>query len=210
MENVIYIIDSGKGETYNKISSCTLPQIYKYANKTHSDVVIISDYDSNIIWDKRASEKFKTYYLVFYIFKLFETSNYKNMLYVDLDVYIEDESPNIFSLLNYGDFYIRAFNSNERYEEWCSDTLKFKHNAVRSFMHIFLDIPYICTTLFCTGVILASKDSIIQLNTVIPDSNWETYINNIGDNIINRINSFTSDHFLYKTFIKNLQLGNIY
>ena len=43
MENVIYIIDSGKGETYNKISSCTLPQIYKYANKTHSDVVIISD-----------------------------------------------------------------------------------------------------------------------------------------------------------------------
>jgi len=201
VENVIYVIDSGKGEIYNKINSYTLPQIYKYADITNSDVVVVSEYSSNVVWDSRASEKFKTYYLIFYIFKLFEKSNYKNMLYVDLDVYIEDQSPNIFNLLKHGDFYIRAFNSDEKYEEWCSDTLKFKHNAVRSFMHIFLDVPYICTTLFCTGVILANKNSVSQLNKVIPDSNWKSYINNIGNNIIKRINTLTPDHFLYNTFI---------
>ena len=122
------------------------------------------------------------------------------MLYLDLDIYIEKNSSDIFDLLKYGDFYIRAFNTNEKYDDWCSDTLKFKHNAVRSFMHIFLDIPYSCATLFCTGVILANKSSVIHLNTVIPDTNWKLYINNIGSSIINKINSFDTSHFLYNTF----------
>ena len=61
-KNVIYLIDSGKGDLYNKVSRLTIPRIYAYAKKTNSDVVVVKDYGLSVVWDSRASKKFKTYY----------------------------------------------------------------------------------------------------------------------------------------------------
>ena len=76
------------GDFYNEVSKYTIPTIKAYANKFGADFLCITDGDT-----KYASQKWKK----FSIYELLD--NYKRILYVDIDILIRDDAPNIFDIV---------------------------------------------------------------------------------------------------------------
>lgn len=86
MKNCIFTISIG--DYYQKIANITHPLIQKYADKIEADFIVIDKIDEKIITQKW--NKFMIYQLL---------NKYNRILYVDTDLIIRDDCPNLFDIV---------------------------------------------------------------------------------------------------------------
>lgn len=108
------------GEYHKKIAKITLPFIKKYAEKINSDFLNIDEFKSEYItqkWNK------------FYIHELL--NKYKRILYLDVDLIIREDCPNIFDIVpenKLGMFnegrYVPRFEFLDQASEYYGEPLK--------------------------------------------------------------------------------------
>jgi len=85
-ENLVFTISIGN--YYKKISTSTLPFLKKYAEKIDADFLNITEHNNEYItqkWNK------------FYIHELL--NKYKRILYLDIDMIIREDCPNLFDIV---------------------------------------------------------------------------------------------------------------
>lgn len=154
MKNLIYLIDVGN----NSYSRYTYTLIEEYAKKTNSDIAI---FDTDVF---RSSNWPHPNFLIFDILQHFISTDYEKMLYVDMDIRILPQSPNIFEQCS-------GFGMVEDHKAdlWRRDAM----NEWLTIHHPSLT----CTHYFNGGVMVSDQKSTEQLIKSFPSNIlefWET------------------------------------
>lgn len=153
-KNLIYLINVGN----NVYSQHTYPLIEDYARKTKSDIAI---FDTEVF---QSSQWPHPNFLIYDILRHFVTTDYEKMLYVDMDIRILPQSPDIFE--QYDGF---AMAEDHKADLWRRDA-----------MNEWLDIHHpdlSCVHYFNGGVMLSDQASALQLIEALPADIlefWET------------------------------------
>ena len=177
IKNVIYIIKSGNVE----YSEHTIPLIYKYAKKVSADVIMFDD------------KKFKqtnypsSNFMAFDTWKHFQSSHYEKMMYIDIDIRILDNAPNIFD-------HVDKFGMAE---DWKSDS--WRKEALQEWFNLYF-AGTICKNYFNGGVLVSDKDSIKKLNNLVPEDIVGFWRNN-PDGILHSQNQGMINYFIAKSGI---------
>ena len=182
MKRVIYTvtdISQDCNDLYSRIKKITLPTFYNYATKYNLDVIQIKNRDYiNFEYDSRIKDKkSKIYHLFFYVLDLFLKSDYDEMLFLDIDIFIEDNSPNIFNLLTPepNNFHIKFYDlPGGQFDKDCSYDMKLHLYSVRNFYKQFLGL--IIKYFYCTGLVLCNKQTLEIFSEVMP-RNWAEHTN---------------------------------
>jgi hypothetical protein len=157
MSNIIYTIKTAEldNETWWTV---TLPTIEAYALRIGAELKVITQAISTDIPNP--------YFLKFDCFRDFVTTAHDRMLYVDLDVFINDFAPNIFDEIQSG-FHVRGSrnenNKHQPYYSWLSQ------NGSQTQGKQLLNN---------CGVMLADKQEVLSLLSVLPPSLKDFYDNN--------------------------------
>ena len=154
MKNLIYLIDVGD----NLYSKHTYPLIEAYAKKTNSD---IATFDTEVF---NSTNWPHPNFLIFDILRHFVTTDYKKMLYVDMDIRILPNSPNIFEECD-GFGMVEDHKADLWRRQAMNDWLKIHHPELN------------CTHYFNGGVMVLDKDNANQLINTLPSDIlefWET------------------------------------
>lgn len=138
----------------------TLPSFKNYAEKTNSDFFVL---DEDHVGLEPTYNKFK-------IYEWFCNSDYDKMLYLDLDIKITANSPNIFDKFNEAALVIDRENRIfENYEESLTD-LKFPLLvAIKDWTKTTFNEEYKSTLAFNAGVVGLSKESAKKLVKIYND-----------------------------------------
>ena len=113
-DNIVFTI--AIGEHYKKLSEHTLPYLKKYADKIGADFLCVSEHNKDYItqkWNK------------FYIYELL--NDYKRVLYLDIDMIIREDCPNLFDVVPdnmFGAFNEGRYSSRFEFIEQASEYYK--------------------------------------------------------------------------------------
>jgi len=88
MSNKNLVLTISIGDHYNNLSELTSPIIKKYADKIGADFLNINEFNRQYITQKW--NKFHIYDLL---------SKYKRILYLDIDILVRDDAPNLFDIV---------------------------------------------------------------------------------------------------------------
>src|SRR5689334_17103699 len=89
----------------------TFPHIKRYAEATQSALVVLDE-------TRLAAAYPSPHFGIFEAFKLFESSAFDRMLYMDMDILILKETPNIFSSVDGPGLHARMSYSWDVIEDW--------------------------------------------------------------------------------------------
>ena len=174
-EKIIYTIKCGTPP----YSVLTLPTICEYAERVEADLEILTDIDLARAYDCRWAHM-----LIFEIWKRFRESNYKQMVYLDLDIIIEKGTPDIFPMHPKGLWAAkcpqgRGMTTHKHawaYNEWLT---KKAGLSLDDFPHY--------TTYYNSGVILMDRKANEQLMSVVKPP-WIHAMPNLKDQ--HQVNAF--------------------
>lgn len=191
MSKVLYIVTDvflQHNDLYSRIIKITLPRIYKYAKKYNIDVIELTDKDyNNFVYDTRIIDrKSKIYHMLYYAFDCFLKSSYDQFLFLDIDVLIQENSPNIFNLLqDKNSMHIKFYDlPNGSFDKDCSYDQQLYFYTMKQFYKKFLDL--ITHGFYCTGVVLSDRFSIEKIYSV-PDGNWNAHTDRLANICHNQI-----------------------
>jgi hypothetical protein len=169
MKNLIYLINVNNGS----YAQYTYPLIEEYAKKTNSDIAV---FDTEIF---KNSGWIHPNFLIFDIFKHFITTDYHRMMYVDMDIRILPQSPNIFEECN-GFGMVEDHKADLWRRAAMNEWLQTHHPQLT------------CSHYFNGGVIVGDHPSINQLLGSIPEDImefWQTtkdkFPHGFNQNILN-------------------------
>jgi len=140
MKNVIYTIITKNSEGY---ANLCVPSIVRYADSISADFFVLNE--------SIASEQYPTnHFLIYDSFRHFANSEYDRMMYVDADVVINKNTPNIFEKFDIG-FWVRQG------WEW---------EKVDGYIRNYFGVPKkVFPRYFSSGLIVSGKEEILELNT---------------------------------------------
>jgi hypothetical protein len=132
----------------------TIPSFLNYSKKVNADFFAI---DENYFGLEPTYNKFK-------IYEWFCNSPYEKMLYVDLDIKILDNSPNIFNMFNEAALVIDRENRIfESYDSSMTDLNFPLLTAIKEWTKVTFNEEYNSTLAFNAGVVGLSKNSAKKL-----------------------------------------------
>jgi len=131
-----------KCETPDKYAHITLPTIEEYAKRVDADFVVVKD-------DHQKFQYPTPHFLLFECFKYFIGKQYSQMLYVDLDVIIKNNAPNIFA----------QYPSGFCIAEDLPDTYGGAMGDYKTWMETIFKRPIGPYKYFNSGVIVSDRES---------------------------------------------------
>lgn len=159
MKRDFAVVTIATGEKYKRISLITHPSIMQYANKINADFIVLDEETSLPHWSK---------------FKIFNIlKDYRRILYVDTDIIIRDDCPNLFDVVPIEKLGI--FNEGKFTPRW--DSLK---EAVEAYNEKINDKKY-DGAYYNTGVMVISRHhkELFKIPTVIHNAGMfeQPYLN---------------------------------
>jgi lipopolysaccharide biosynthesis glycosyltransferase len=144
--NIIYLINVNNGS----YADYTYPLIEQYAEKCNADIAV---YDNEVF---RAIGAPHPNFLIFDIMRHFVTTDYNKMLYIDMDIRILPQSPNIFNeVTKFG------MVQDHKADLWRREAMQGWLDNHHPGMHV--------THYFNGGVMVSTKKSILKLLNVVPE-----------------------------------------
>lgn len=186
MKNIIYLINVNN-ESY---ANYTYTLIEEYAKKVKADIAI---FDTEVYISSGLPHP---NFLIFEVFKHFTSTHYERMMYIDMDIRILPQSPNIFT--EYNGF---AMAQDHKADLW-------RRESMNDFLKYYFP-ELTCIHYFNGGVILADQDSINKLLTVIPDD-YVTFWRTHPDGNLKSINQTLLNLFILQSNIDYTVLSDKY
>lgn len=212
MKKVIYLVgEIIENDLYKDISNINLPRVYGYAKKVDAKVVILGkDHFKAFQYDARLDFKSKAYHMLFECFKHFVFSPFDQMLYIDTDVFIADNSPNIFELLTQKEnFWLKHYIGKNGYKDsWLSSSELDNQIMLCKFYEEYFNWKKENINICCTGVILADKNVITELCKVIP-VDWSSHTDLLISKSSNGIYKGLPYEDLYSYFVHDTGKSNL-
>lgn len=147
MKKAIYSI--AVGETYLKLADITVPIMKQYALDTDCDFFLYSEADLDEEYVDPYCLKYKG---------MRELNEYDRLLFLDIDVYIKTNSPNIFDI--YANSGMRPTPTTPPHNADLDALFKFCHEHFDDVHKVFKECPYY----YNTGVIIFNRKDLDIIN----------------------------------------------